>query len=50
MQVIINIGWKGTLGLKDEPAPEGIYNWKIYFNDILTNKKHKLSDDVLLFR
>ena len=43
-------GWKGTLGENGDVVTEGIYNWKIYFTEILSKEKYKISGDVLIIK
>ncbi len=45
-----NRGWNGTLGENGDVVPEGIYNWKIYFTEILTKEKRKITGDVLIIK
>ena len=45
-----NRGWNGTLGENGEIVTEGIYNWKIFFKEILTQEKRKISGDVLIIK
>ncbi len=43
-------GWKGTLGVNGDTVTEGIYNWKIYFKEIVSQEKRKISGDVLIIK
>ncbi len=43
-------GWKGTLGENGPFVTEGIYNWKIFFTEILSKDKRKISGDVLIIK
>ena len=45
-----NRGWNGTLGENGAIVAEGIYNWKIYFNEIISKEKRKITGDVLIIK
>ena len=45
-----NRGWNGTLGENGDVVTEGIYNWKIYFTEILSKERRKISGDVLIIK
>lgn len=45
-----NRGWSGTLGKNGDVVTEGIYNWRIYFTEILSKEKRKISGDVLIIK
>jgi gliding motility-associated-like protein len=45
-----NRGWNGKLGENGDVVTEGIYNWKIFFTEILSKEKRKISGDVLIIK